>query len=922
MARTKASVLSGEVVDKGKKTQPRKRKDSSHIPDTSKKKKIKKEEVADDESDGEGMSCDSLPEVGQQFHKGTTWPLDASLEVNVQYEGVKEARTVKQQFFPLLFHLTRGDPDSIAKAITAIKPVYKLLTERFEKEHKATASSSSCNADVKPADAAVPQQNRVLTQAEILRKIPHYRFRDSAGKWLPKSLWKKAEILKKKAKLQSLMSSMEFSQETKEITEFSDAKAAIENILSRISFDPKYCTRLLHWLRNLDMKSFGKQEKTKKPAEKEHHKKKEKKPEKKKKKEEAKVKKSDSVPKTVPHKALYGLEESAIISDKRLRNRPKFVPFIPPTQKTGKSKGKIQSSSPKKMHSSYTPQSAAMKKYVQQSGSYAQQSKSARSLNEKSGSSRGYSVVFKGRTFSSGKKMFFNRDHNSPSESDSESKYEESDSSSTASSYTQDSRKNVSRSLDLLNGGPKSTRTIMTKAHRDTLSENSSELGQMCENNFLSDSSENMDKESPVGKRDVNRVKSSCEFFPKARIPKLRPSDAKLSTSPLEERQGRQSVNVKFSDAHSQEMYTSVDAHSKQSEIHELKISEVKSLARQSDQSDVLPELLYFGDEVKTKANSARKESIGIETCGDLEQVLHKLPVQNTAELNRSVFNEEEGGLEKNTESHNVRVVYEKELPVMDLREKELKGTDGMANTQREADAEKEAETQNEADTSSLLVNQDLNEVRGQEESTPVVHLENVQSGNSVSLDIEDNRNKKQGAVSSLSSTSAEQVNHGELDNEAQIATSSTDHDKSKNSLNSPQPSTAEETLRLLISQLTNLTKGKGQGLDCRLVFSNSNQVLSIGEKSNGSQGELSVDIKPNVDELRLKENPISSTAGGSEIGGNAGGNSLNIEGNFQNTDSSDVRVKEEGAEPVMQWAGLRTQTEAEPIIIIDSDDE
>ena len=48
--------------------------------------------------------------------------------------------------------------------------------------------------------------------------------------------------------------------------EFSDAKAAIENILSRISFDPKYCTRLLHWLRNLDMKSIGKQEKTKKPG--------------------------------------------------------------------------------------------------------------------------------------------------------------------------------------------------------------------------------------------------------------------------------------------------------------------------------------------------------------------------------------------------------------------------------------------------------------------------------------------------------------------------------------------------------------------------------------------------------------------------------------------------------------------------------
>lgn len=49
------------------------------------------------------------------------------------YEGVKEVRSIKQQFFPLLFHLTRGEPENIAKAIVAIKPVYKILSDRYRR---------------------------------------------------------------------------------------------------------------------------------------------------------------------------------------------------------------------------------------------------------------------------------------------------------------------------------------------------------------------------------------------------------------------------------------------------------------------------------------------------------------------------------------------------------------------------------------------------------------------------------------------------------------------------------------------------------------------------------------------------------------------------------------------------------------------
>lgn len=54
-------------------------------------------------------------------------------QVQVTYEGVKEVRSIKQQFFPLLFHLTRGEPENIAKAIAAIKPVYKILSDRYRR---------------------------------------------------------------------------------------------------------------------------------------------------------------------------------------------------------------------------------------------------------------------------------------------------------------------------------------------------------------------------------------------------------------------------------------------------------------------------------------------------------------------------------------------------------------------------------------------------------------------------------------------------------------------------------------------------------------------------------------------------------------------------------------------------------------------
>ena len=48
-------------------------------------------------------------------------------QILVQYEAVKEVRTVRQQFYPLMYHLTRIDIGNIAKSISSMKPVLEQI---------------------------------------------------------------------------------------------------------------------------------------------------------------------------------------------------------------------------------------------------------------------------------------------------------------------------------------------------------------------------------------------------------------------------------------------------------------------------------------------------------------------------------------------------------------------------------------------------------------------------------------------------------------------------------------------------------------------------------------------------------------------------------------------------------------------------
>lgn len=79
---------------------------------------------------------------------------------------------------------------------------------RFEKEFKPSDNRPT-NTQAAKAESSKPSVSStkpVVSQAEILEKLPHHHFRDAEGKWLPKKQWKIAEILKDKTKVQSILS--------------------------------------------------------------------------------------------------------------------------------------------------------------------------------------------------------------------------------------------------------------------------------------------------------------------------------------------------------------------------------------------------------------------------------------------------------------------------------------------------------------------------------------------------------------------------------------------------------------------------------------------------------------------------------------------------------------------------------------------
>lgn len=584
---------------------------------------------------------------------------------------------------------------------------------------------------------------------------------------------------------------------------------------------------------------------------------------------------------------LYGLEESAIIPDKRLRSKPKFMPFIRPNQRTDG----------KKRTTSYTPYSAAMKNYVQKSGSYAQKSRCSGSFKEQSGSSKGYSVLFKGRTFSSGKKIFFNRNQNFQSDSDTES---DSDSSSTTSSLAQDGGMTASRSLKPQQTGPKTNvfssagRNVIRKSPRIVLRSSSSTSGKS--EKYLSDSDEDSsedDAEDNPTEDNPTVVKSPTVQLPRINIRRLSDSVVKSLSSPKKDKQHEMpEVNgsMDSSSKNPESMESASSSQSPQNDMSQIRITDVKSLTDQEEQ-------LFGHKEMETDDKILNMN----EGQGNSEK---RSDEAETGNVRKSASE-----LNSTTASKKVAVLEEEEvlpLPDIEVDEREV---DGMENSQKEAGMNK----------SSGAVEPSRNEGNSSQESTSFVQWKKAESGSRSARQTGGKGARGPEKGQSPDSTNVQNVMY----NDADTAAGSTQSDKPTGSTSSSSKTTnSEETLRLLINQLTSLTS---DSLDCKIIFSNSNQVLTIGEGRKGSVRERSMDIKPNVDQINLRENPQlpDSNNGTSRVsskqGNFSGTGNPRCDGGVRGESSTvpNVQVKEE-----REWAGLGKQTEADAIIIIDSDDE
>lgn len=613
-----------------------------------------------------------------------------------------------------------------------------------------------------------------------------------------------------------------------------------------------------------------------------------------KKKTEKKVEKRKEVKKNSSNASkmiLYGLEESAIIPDKRLRSKPKFMPFIRPNQKTSKTDGKTQSLL-KKRTTSYTPYSAAMKNYVQKSGNYAQKSRFSGSFKEQSGSSRGFSVLFKGRTFSSGKKILFNRNQSFQSGSDSES---ESDSSSTSSSLAQDGGMIASRSLEPQQTVPKTK--VCSSAGRNAKRKSPRTISQSnstCKSekyilySDVNSSEDDAEDNPPVAKSPTVRL-------PRIDIQRLSDSVVKSLSSPKKDKQHEMPEvrgSIDSSSKNLENVESASSSPSPQDDMLGIRITDVKSLTDQEER-------LFDDKEMETDDKTQNMN----EGQGNLEK---KSDEAETGNVRKGASDSE---VNNTTASKKVvHVVLEEEelqLPDIEVNEREV---DGMENSQKEAGM----------DGSLGAVEQSRNKGNSSQDSPSVVRWKNAESGSHSARQIQGKgvRGKEKGP--SPDSTDVQNVKYNDT------ATGSTQSDKPTGATSSSSSTTTntQETLRSLINQLTSLTS---DSLDCKIIFSNSNQVLTIGEGKKGSVRERNMDIKPNVDQLNLRVNPQipdsnnGTSSGSSKHGNYSGTGNPCFDGDVRGENPSvpNVQVKEE-----RQWAGLGNQTENDAIIIIDSDDE
>lgn len=567
------------------------------------------------------------------------------------------------------------------------------------------------------------------------------------------------------------------------------------------------------------------------------------------KKDESKAGLSRHASASSSNKALYGIEESAIIEGKRLRSKPDFMPYIPPKPQARKKPAEVN----QKIKPEYVD-SGSTKHCVQQPGT-------SKTVRQNVVSSNGLRFLFKGQKFSPGSKGLLNRSEDSQSKSESEYSDGESDVSSTANEQTPAGRKRESGSSQPTKNcsksivGPNSSKKVSkAKSHKNVSRE------------YLSTSStdEYSDDEVVINAED-GRTASACS--PRVNTP----------------------------------------------------VVVLSKLPSSLPQSNHPPKIIRFAHRKRMEAKNEHNQATS--TKGNQRPNLKEGSFNGNVDTSKRKTEEEHDSHKKSLSKKNSDqlVIDVEKFPDNELEDGEIEEESGIMTLQKEGDVEMSD------GLDDVIIEDDVEE--SGEFPPPLVHIENLEGEDSLKTEAEYSRIDDPEVCETGKEITP-------LRSEKEAKNSSSRSDKSTPNT---QPTTAVETLHLLLNQLSALGNSKEENVN--FLLSNAKQVLSTAERRLPSSVENHQipDIKPNVSQMHVTEvTTLNRTCMVSPDSSNQEGNSKSHDQSVEDLvmlndrvgcdvdivpSDAVVTVKEE-VNTVNRNAGLQNQKEAEAIIIIDDDDD
>ncbi|OWF52464.1 uncharacterized protein LOC110447701 [Mizuhopecten yessoensis] len=138
--------------------------------DSSKKKDKQATSSKSCQNDKDNSDSDSA-DVQPQVYPGTHWPLDATLELYINYDAVKEIRGVKSDFYPMLFYLTKCDYSSVARVVSKLPVIMDHLQARLDKVKGLTQTSTSVEAKPAPPTTTPLIRDLKTAKEEMLKLV-------------------------------------------------------------------------------------------------------------------------------------------------------------------------------------------------------------------------------------------------------------------------------------------------------------------------------------------------------------------------------------------------------------------------------------------------------------------------------------------------------------------------------------------------------------------------------------------------------------------------------------------------------------------------------------------------------------------------------------------------------------------------------